>query len=310
MRVALVGTVESSAVALRSLAQAPGATLVAVVTLAPELASRHSDFVDLGPAAARAGAELIRSGDGNEPSTVEALTALAPDYLIVVGWSRLVGPALRGAARRGAIGYHPAPLPRLRGRAAIPWTILLSEPITAGTLFWLDDGADTGAILWQSYFHVRPDETAASLYARHMQVLPGLLDEGLALLAGSEPPRQSQDETCATWATRRTAEDGRIDWREPAATLERLVRAVGRPYPGAFTTETSGERLVVWRCGGWTPGAAARTAAITGQVTAVRHAAFAVRCGDGVDLWIEEWERPDRPHEGPPKLHARLGMPR
>src|SRR3546814_5174240 len=74
----------------------------------------------------------------------------------------------------------PAPLPRLRGRGVIPWTILANEPITAGTLFWIDDGADSGPILEQAFFHVAPDETAASLYARHMRALGEMMPRALA----------------------------------------------------------------------------------------------------------------------------------
>ena len=75
------------------------------------------------------------------------------------------------------VGYHPAPLPRLRGRAVIPWTILLDEKITASSLFWIDEGVDSGPLLAQRFFHIAPDETAATLYARHMTALDAMLRE-------------------------------------------------------------------------------------------------------------------------------------
>src|SRR3546814_4028654 len=98
----------------------------------------------------------------------------------------------------------PAPLPRLRGRGVIPWTILADEPITAGTLFWIDDGVDSGPILEQAFFHVAPDETAASLYARHMRALGEMMTRALAALATGSPPRLEQDERYASWAAKRT----------------------------------------------------------------------------------------------------------
>src|SRR3546814_10841959 len=122
----------------------------------------------------------------------------------------------------------PAPLPRLRGRGVIPWTILADEPITAGTLFWIDDGVDSGPILEQAFFHVAPDETAASLYARHMRALGEMMPRALAALAPGSPPRLEQDERYASWAAKRTPEDGRLDWRQNAIDIDRLIRAAGR----------------------------------------------------------------------------------
>src|SRR3546814_18147932 len=86
-----------------------------------------------------------------------------------MGGSQICKPAFRQAAGGQGIGYHPAPLPRLRGRAVIPWTILLDEKITASTLFWIDDGVDSGPILAQRSFHIAPDEKAAILYRQRSE---------------------------------------------------------------------------------------------------------------------------------------------
>src|SRR3546814_17829006 len=96
-----------------------------------------------------------------------------------MGWSQICGPAFRALFPDRAIGYHPAALPRLRGRAAIPWTILQQEPITAGTLFWIDAGTDTGDIADQQFFHVAPDETAAPERKRDVQGRSGAVPVSL-----------------------------------------------------------------------------------------------------------------------------------
>jgi methionyl-tRNA formyltransferase len=306
MRCAVIGSVESSRAAVRALASVPGVALVAVVTLPPALAARHSDFVDLAPDAAAAGARLLHAADANAPELVATLADLDLDYLFVIGWSQLCRAPLLGAARRGVIGYHPTPLPRLRGRAAIPWTILLDEKITAGTLFWIDAGTDTGPILRQRFFHIVPGETAAGLYALHLRIIDELLREAAPLLAGPAPPRQPQDERCATWAAKRRPEDGQIDWGRPAAEVHRLVRAVGRPYPGAFTS-WRGRRLILWRAAPWAEGGGERHVALPGQVVARDGVGFAIRCGDGRDLWSSEFAWVDGPADGPPPLHGTLG---
>lgn len=298
MRAVVVGAVEGTRVAVDAIGEAADWQLAGVVTLPPELARRHSDFVDLSAPATTRGAEVIHAANGNDPVVLAQIRELHPDILFVIGWSQLCKPAMLDIAPGGTIGYHPAPLPRLRGRAVIPWTILLDEPITAGTLFWVDEGTDTGPILTQRFFHVAPEETAASLYARHMEALRAMLDEILPQLAKNTAPREPQDERFATWAAKRTAEDGLVNWNRPAAEVLRLIRAVGRPYPGAFTT-AGADRLILWAAAPWTDGK--RHVGVPGQVLARGESWFAVACGDGAALRVNDY---DGDH---PKLHQRLG---
>lgn len=301
MRALLIGAVEGTRVAADAIAETPGWELAAIGTLPLELAARHSDFVDLAPTAERHGAALIRVAKCNAPDFLERMQAIAADVVFVIGWSQICGPAFRTAAGNRVVGYHPAPLPRLRGRAVIPWTILLDEKITASSLFWIEDGVDSGPLLAQRFFHVAPDETAGTLYAKHMAALDTMLRELLPRLAQGAVPGEPQDEAVATWGTRRGPSDGQIDWREPAEAVERLVRAVGRPYPGAFT-EAAGERITIWSARACA--CAERQHAAVGQVVLLDGGGFAVRCGDGRALHVLEFESTG---SGPPALHSRLG---
>lgn len=301
MKAILIGAVESTRIALECLAQAPEWDLSAVLTLPPELDARHSDFVDLRSDAASAGAQFVPVSNINSEDALASISAAAPDYIFVIGWSQLCGPRFMSSARRGVIGYHPAPLPRLRGRGVIPWTILLEEPITASTLFRIDEGTDSGPILAQRFFHVAPDETAASLYANHMTALRTMLPTVLHNLAQGTAIETMQDERHATFAARRRPEDGRIDWSEPAKDVWRIVRACGDPYPGAWTFLGS-DRIVI---------AAAHLvplgqhrAAMPGQVVERTAESFTVKCGGDEGLHVSQWRRTK---DGPPPLHAILG---
>ncbi len=301
MRALLIGAVESTRVALHAIADAPGWTLAGLVTLPLDLAGRHSDFVDLGPEARAAGCPVIRAANSNAEEVRAEIAGLSPDYIFVIGSSQLCGEALRAITPDRMVGYHPAPLPRLRGRGVIPWTILLDEPITAGTLFLIDEGTDSGAILAQHFFHVAPDETAATLYAKHMAVLAEMLPPLLSgLAAGTVTPRV-QDERYATFAARRRPEDGEIDWRDSAATIWRTVRACGDPYPGAWTM-LGEERLVIAEA---EPiDLSGHRAALVGQIVERSAEGFTVRCGDGHGLRVKAW-RWSKP--ALPPIHARLG---
>lgn len=301
LRAVVVGAVGSTAILLDALSRSTDWQVPLVVTLPGELHARHSDIVDLAPYARSAGAELLAVSRTNDPATLAAVRAVRPDFVFVVGWSQLVGTDFLAIAPKGSIGYHPAPLPRLRGRAAIPWTILLNEPISASSMFWIGAGTDDGDLLAQKYFHVARDETAQSLYDKHMAAFASILQDLLPRLAAGDRPSLPQDERHATWATKRTAADGRIDWNGDAASIDRLVRAVGRPYPGAFT-HAGARRMTVWTT---------RLAngdglhhALPGQIISRADGVLLVQTGRGL-IELVEW---DIDEDRAPAVHSMLGI--
>lgn len=301
MRAILVGAVESSRVALKCLAASAQWDLAAIFTLPPDLAQRHSDFVDLYEDAAGAGTRIERAADINAEESLRKIHDIAPDYIFVIGWSQICGERFRAMAGKGVVGYHPAPLPRLRGRAAIPWTILLNEPISASSLFLIDGGVDSGLLLGQRYFHVAPDETAETLYAKHMQALAHMLPKVLEDIAAGRHEPEHQDERCATYAARRRPDDGLIDWSQPASSVWRCVRACGRPYPGAWT-RVGPDKVIIDAA---TPVPLAHhAAALPGQIVERSSESFTVKCGDDQGLRVSQW-RSER--IGPMPMHARLG---
>lgn len=304
LRVALVGAVRSTEVALRALAQC-GHAPVLVFTLPLEKQGRHSDFVDLGPLAAELGVKLVRVDDVNAPEAVAGLREAAPDLLLVIGWSRLCGAEFREAARLGTLGYHPTLLPKMRGRAALAWTILLDLKRSGGTLFWMDEGVDSGPVAAQEEFEIPAGTTLLGLIELQLAALAAMIPPLFEQLAKGECPARPQDHAQATYLAVRRPADGEIDWTRSAEEIERLVRAVTRPFPGAFSR--LGEReVVVW---------SARVArypnwfASVGQVFAYEDGAPVVRCGGDTDLALTEYEfRPA--HEGDSVPAAIKGQPR
>ncbi|WP_126975683.1 methionyl-tRNA formyltransferase [Frigidibacter oleivorans] len=307
MRTVFVGAVEGSRVGLDALCAA-GLPPALVVTLPPDLAHRHSDYADLAPLAARHGIPLHLTRRSDADETCEAIAALAPDLVLVIGWSQLCGPRFRAIPRLGCIGFHPSALPRLRGRAVIPWTILRGETDGGATLFWLGEGADTGDIAAQRLFPLDPAaETARSLYDKAVGALAAMLPDLVSRLASGELPRRPQDDSRATLCARRGPEDGRIDWHSPADAVARLIRAAGPPYPGAFTHLPGGARIVLTGArltprGGYYIG-------IPGQVQALEGRGFTVACGDGACIDVLDWHPADAGASANPRLHDMLGRP-
>ena len=106
----------------------------------------------------------------------------------------------RGRARLGAIGYHPSLLPRHRGRDAVEWAVRFGDPLTGGTVYQLDDGADTGPVLRQEWCWVRPGDDAATLWRRELAPMGRrLLGLVVADLAAGQAVPVAQREDVATF---------------------------------------------------------------------------------------------------------------
>lgn len=108
--------------------------------------------------------------------------------------------ATRARARLGALGYHPSLLPRHRGRDAIRWAIHMREQMTGGTIYWMDDGADTGPVALQDWCHIKPGDDAATLWRRDLAPMGlRLYSEALRMAVTGALPAVTQNDELATW---------------------------------------------------------------------------------------------------------------
>ena len=122
------------------------------------------------------------------------------DVLLCANAHVFVTAEAREKARLGALGYHPSLLPRHRGRDAIRWALHMRDVVTGGTVYWLDDGADTGPIAAQDWCWVEPGDTPESLWRRVLGPMGlRLFDQVLAALDTGAVPSASQDARMATW---------------------------------------------------------------------------------------------------------------
>ncbi len=199
-------------------------------------------YMDFGQLASKHQIDLVRTHDLNDPEIVRLVALAEPVLVFVIGWSQLVGKELLAVPQHGCVGIHPTRLPEGRGRAPIPWTILKDLKTTASTMFFLGEGVDDGPIIGQVGFRVDPREDAGTLYAKHLDAHVNLIRRYATVLLEGDAFRTPQAHGRATVWPKRTPEDGLIDWTQPAVEVDRLIRAVTRPYPGAFT-----EGMRVWK---------------------------------------------------------------
>lgn len=199
--------------------------------------------VGLAGEAAQSGIPCYVDADLNGPETLALVAAIAPD-LIVSAYCREILPAsLLACARFGGVNLHGSPLPHYRGRAPVNWMVLQGEVEGGASLHVMTPRADRGSLLGVTRFPIGPRDTAFDVLLNVRQAGGCLLNDCLpAYLAGTL--RLTPQGKGSTFG-RRTRADGRIDWTWPAARIDCMVRAVTRPYPGAYAN-LGPQRLIVW----------------------------------------------------------------
>ncbi|MEK7383603.1 MAG: methionyl-tRNA formyltransferase [Elusimicrobiota bacterium] len=180
----------------------------------------------------------------SKPSEIAAeLAALAPDLAVVVAYGRLLRRDVLEVPKLGTMNAHFSLLPKYRGAAPVQWSLVRGEKRTGVTLFWLDEGMDTGPIQSVLKTEVGPDEDAACLLSRLTQLGVGLLDKTLIDIEAGSVVRAPQ-QGCATLAPLIKREDARLDLSRPASEIHDLVRGF-RLWPRAYLENRDGRLLVL-----------------------------------------------------------------
>ena len=192
------------------------------------------------------GIEVITPEDPNSDETVAAVKAANPDFVFSFYYRHMLKAPLLSIPARGAYNMHGSLLPKYRGRVPINWAVLHGETETGATLHEMNVKPDNGPIIDQFAVPILPDYTAAEVFDKVVVAAEIVLWRALpSLIDGSAQPIQ-QDLSLGAYFGGRRPEDGRIDPAASAAQLHNFVRALSRPYPGAFADTTAG-RLIVWR---------------------------------------------------------------
>ena len=229
---------------LGRLAVHPSVELVAVVTAPPRPVGRHRLE---RPTPVEAGArELglpVRAPERlRDAASIADLLALDPELLVLADYGRIVPPELLDL-RHGALNLHPSLLPRHRGATPIPAAILAGDTETGVTLIRMDAGVDTGPIVAVERSTLGPADTTAAVEARLAITAAGVLARSIDPWLDGELTARPQPSDGATMTRPLRRSDGVLDPGQPAATLERRIRAY-QPWPGTFF-ETDGQRVVI-----------------------------------------------------------------
>lgn len=280
MRIAFMGSPDFSVPALRAL-HAAGHEIVAVYAQPPRPAGRgqretpcpvHRAALDLG-LPVRTPARLKR-----DTAEHDAFAALDLDVAVVAAYGLILPKPMLDAPRRGCLNIHASLLPRWRGAAPIHAAILAGDAESGVTIMRMEEGLDTGPMLLKESTPIGAETTVQALHDALAEIGARLILRAL----DEDPPAEPQPEDGVTYAPKLTKEDGRLDWSQDAAALERRVRALN-PWPGTFFTQ-GGEQIRVL---------AARVEPGSGAPGTALDGAALIACGAGA-LRLTRLQRPGR----------------
>lgn len=204
-------------------------------------------FKSVAALAQRNGIPVFKPHSLRGPEWQQTMRDLAPDLILSLYYRNMIPMRLLEGARLGAFNMHGSVLPRYRGRAPLNWAIIHGEDHTGVTLHVMEASADTGAIVDFERIPVGPEESVADVLPRIPPAAVSVLGRQLDALLRGTAPQTPQDHSKATYFGRRTPADGQIDWSRDCRAVFNFVRAITRPFPGAFADlpEPYG-RISVW----------------------------------------------------------------
>lgn len=274
MNLVFMGTPDFSVPALDALVAA-GHRVLAVYTQPPRPAGRGQKEQ---PSPVQGAAErhglAVRSPKSLRDAGQQAdFKALGADLAIVAAYGLILPKAILDAPLRGCLNIHASLLPRWRGAAPIQRAIEAGDAETGITIIVMDEGLDTGPMLLKESVPIGPATTAGTLHDALAAIGAKLILRAVAGLANGALVPVPQPAEGVAYAKKIGKEEARLDWRAPAALLERRIRAFN-PFPGAWF-EAKGERIRVLA-------AVAEPRRREAAPGTVLDATLAIACGDGV----------------------------
>ena len=194
-------------------------------------------------AAAALGLAVRTPGTLKHPAERDALSDLRPDLVVVAAYGLILPEPILDVPPLGCINLHASLLPRWRGAAPIQRALLAGDPETGVTIFQVEPTLDTGPILAAERVAIPADATAAGLHDELAELAARMVGPVVDDLAAGRAVPRPQPEAGVTYAPKFDKAEGRLDWSQPAALLERRLRALN-PWPGCWT-EIGGQRVRV-----------------------------------------------------------------
>ena len=211
-----------------------------------------SGFIDLGPKMSELGINVVTAESYGLTTDQDRrqISSLGLDVGLCIGWQRLLPEWCLESTRCGVFGMHGSnkPLPHGRGRSPLNWSLLLGKKTFYTHLFRFDPGVDSGPIVGIQEFDINAWDTIYTLHLKNLVAMSQLCLGHLGEILDGSVDLHPQSEEGVSYYPKRTDEDGRMFWGDSTIDLYNLVRAVTRPFPGAWAYRnlSTQEKIRVW----------------------------------------------------------------
>lgn len=307
MRIVFMGSPDFAVPCLRALATRHE---IAMVVSQPDKPAGRGGGLRPPPvkvAAGELGLPVFQPASARTGELEQALIRTEAELAVVVAYGKILPRPVLTALPRGCINVHASLLPKYRGAAPVQWAVIAGEPETGVSLMQLDEGMDTGPVLFERVVAISPSETAGELLARLAPLGADAALEAVAQLAVGTARATPQDEAKASYAPMLRKADGVIDFAQPAPAVAARIRGVD-PWPGAqaslvTTSHSNGQPVKLFRA----VAANANGVGAVGTIVAITEEGAEIACATGT-IWVREIQIAGRKRMTAKQLAAGRGI--
>lgn len=245
MKVLFMGTPEIAATILEAIINSKH-EVVGVVTQEDKPKGRGKVLAapPVKEVALKYGIDVFQPHIIKEQGAIEKLREYDADIFVVAAYGKILSKEILDIPKYGCINAHASLLPKYRGAAPIQWSIIDGEKVTGITVMQMDEGLDTGDMLFVEEVEITDDDTADSLYDK-LSVSGGkIIVEALDKIEAGDVNPVKQDDSKATYAKMLDKSLGRLDFNKSSDEIERLVRGLNS-WPGTYTY-LNDKTLKIW----------------------------------------------------------------
>lgn len=254
--------------------------IVTVYSISPENSTSISDYKNVSGLCESNNINLIYTKNINQE--IDKIKRSKPDIIFIIGWSQIVKKELIEIPKYGCVGFHPALLPRNRGRAVMAWHFINNEKYGGATFFYIDEKCDHGNIIAQKKFTIEKKDNVKNYYEKAHQAAVSLFKNNLKNILNNTIKVRKQDHSQATYLSIRTKKDSYLDFNTLSARqLYNQIRAVAYIYPTAYVKYES-NLYNIYESYVFNKNKSKKYYATPGQIISIKNNELTVKTIDGI----------------------------
>ncbi|MBQ3417786.1 MAG: methionyl-tRNA formyltransferase [Ruminococcus sp.] len=290
MRIIYMGTPDFAVKPLEALYHA-GYEIVGVFTQPDKKKGRKQELTppEVKVCAEKLGLSVYQPVSLKTDEAFSLIQSLAPEAIVVAAYGKLLPKNILDYPKYGCINIHASLLPKYRGAAPIQWSVLNGEKETGVTIMMMDEGIDTGDIIFTRAIPIEEDDTALSMFEKLSDLGAVMIVDALKNIESGDYSKTVQDDSLSCYSPMIKKEMGEIDWKKPSTEVHNLVRGMF-DWPIAYT-KLGGKTLKIYK--------SKKSALLGNPGEIVSLSPLTVACGEGsieiIELQLEGKKRMDAP---------------